>query len=194
VNHRDFESLARSDKEVGMKRTAILVGIGLLGLAYSGICSFGGRSTAEDKVLIKPAPSQETGPAWAEELNEIRRQLGGGALEGSLLESPRRQSGAENEGEFLKELERLSEQVAPPVGPVDAFQAPRRPDLARDAVLVGALRQTARLLDEKANWLELENGYDQADQYRKLAGRLRRESRRLDAPEVGVGCSEFRFR
>jgi hypothetical protein len=58
------------------------------------------------------------------------------------------------------------------------YPFPQIPGAAEgDAALVASLRHTARLLDEKANRLETDERYENADRCRKLAKRLRLEAR-----------------
>jgi hypothetical protein len=164
-----------------MKPTAILVDLGLLAACCLCACWSVAPAAAEGET---PAGQEESepAPAWVDELTEIRRKLGG-ALEGSSLD-PATNPSEQGDLEFLNELQRLSAQQAPPIIPPpvpgESYQIPSLPgDMTGDDALIASLRNSARLLDEKANRLEVEKRYDRADRHRKLAGRLRLEARGL---------------
>jgi hypothetical protein len=119
---------------------------------------------------------------WMEEITEVRRQLGAGLLNGSLLDDPNvPNEGARNQ-EFLRELRRIAAQ-APRIAPDDERRAISDATTAdicvSDVALNAALRHAARLLEEKANRLEDSQSFGSADQCRKLATRLRRQSHKL---------------
>lgn len=50
-----------------------------------------------------------------------------------------------------------------------------------DLIVVGSLRDTSRLLDNRAHDLDLEQRFDEAQRLRQLAARLRKDARRIEA-------------
>ncbi len=124
-----------------------------------------------------PQPS-----SWLEEITEVRRQLGAGLLKGSLLDDPNSPNEAAQNQEFLRELRRIAAQ-APKIAPnnqIPGIPSATTADMdVSDVALIDALRHTARLLEEKANRLEDSQSFGSADEYRKLATRLRRQSHKL---------------
>ncbi len=131
-----------------------------------------------------PAPESAPPPAARfAQLTEIRRALGGGSLEGTLLESPFAGE-AGSEAEFLDALQRVASKTPQLPAASTANEDGYCPSLnlapqSADEELMHALRTAARELDDKANQLEFEQAYPQADRFRRLAQRLRREARLL---------------
>ena len=84
-----------------MKPTAILVDLGLLAACCLCACWSVAPAAADGETPAKPEAATAA-PAWADELIDIRRQLGGGALEGSLL-NPAEKLSEKSDVEFVKE-------------------------------------------------------------------------------------------
>jgi hypothetical protein len=161
-------------KEATMRRVITVGCFGLL-LTATLVCWADPPATeplsppSEKKTANTPAALK---PMVVEEIANLRRQIGPSPLAGSLL-------GDADEGEFVEELRKLAESPtdAAPAGFASSAPLPLQ---TNDEALIDSLRQSARLLEAKANGLELDRSYSQADGYRRLAQHLRRAARGLD--------------
>ena len=151
-------------------------------------------SDIRDPDPVSTAKEEVSDPALAEIL-EIRRRLGDDPFRGTIFEGAATAADGSNsdpatnpEKEFnrafsdaLKTVaasQRETQTVAEP-GPESRVRVSQD---SSDADFVGALRQAARALDNKAAELEPLRQYGQADQLRRLAKKLRRRAREYDGP------------
>ena len=110
---------------------------------------------------------------------EIRRQLGGGPLKGTMFAATPDDE-AELRSEFVKQVRKLeSEQRGPPAqaGPVEPGSFVPPPCASPPRTDVESLRQAARQLENAAWQLEQGNLFGPADEVFALAARLREEAR-----------------
>jgi hypothetical protein len=163
------------------------------------------ESTTEEKKPVPPKDAAPLDPAL-QEIMRLRQSMGS-VLKGTILEKGRLFGEGANavpevsEDElFAESLKRLSAEpptVFPPAGipttplaPLDilppkasAYKQPRAtPAEQPDVSLVGSLRNASRALDAKANDLEEQRQYEEAERLRELSRQLRQEARRFDQP------------
>lgn len=111
----------------------------------------------------------ETSPQIVRELSQLRKEIGGSVLAGSVLEDET------GNGEFEDGLRSV-------LGITSAKKLPRaNSPIVRDKPMaIKTIRRQCKLLDEIANEIESLKHYDRADKLRRSAGKLRDVARYLD--------------
>ncbi|MDP6445192.1 MAG: hypothetical protein QGG36_24835 [Pirellulaceae bacterium] len=129
-----------------------------------------GRITipAIEKQAAETKSPNQLGDKAADDILELR-QFRGSVLDGTSLGDDPEQ----NQRIFAEVVRELASNNPPPPP-----TAPR--ELPTDHALIDSLRQSARLLDEKASDLEPTRQFERADELRVLADDLRLQARRLD--------------
>ncbi len=129
-----------------------------------------GRITipAIEKQAAETKSPNQLGDKAADDILELR-QFRGSVLDGTSLGDDPEQ----NQRIFAEVVRELASNNPPPPP-----TAPR--ELPTDHALIDSLRQSARLLDEKASDLEPTRQFERADELRVLEDDLRLQARRLD--------------
>ncbi|MBI1903955.1 MAG: hypothetical protein HYS13_22880 [Planctomycetia bacterium] len=192
---------ANGPKANGPVQRGVATAAGAAGAGQLGTAATEGKTPqsvpSEEPVVVQPGEQSA-------HILEIRRQLGGGPLKGTMFAATPGDE-AELRSEFVKQVRRLeAEQSGPPsqVGPVEPGSFVPPPYASPPRTDVESLRQAARQLENAAWDLEQGNLFAQADEIFALAARLREEARGramerearlapVDDPREGAGAAEM---
>ena len=131
------------------------------------------QSAATTKQVVAPNPPVDS--ALLDDLSRIRRQMGGGVLRGTMLNTGNK---GEADRDFQSHLESLlGQEEQAEIEPKKIYDLDRAPKPGRH---VQTLRNESEKLERIANQLERIRQYSQADELRSSAKSLRELARMLD--------------
>ena len=160
----------------------------MIGMLVFSVLSIIGLRGMGDEPIEGQKPAKPPAAAAQQAIETILR-VRESVLENSVLGVDSEEDARQFREALLDIAKESAQQTPPPLQP-DPSLAPASLPFSEEqtATLIGSLRQSARLLDNKANDLEEVEQYEQADKVRHLAQALRLQARTF-RPQASAASS-----